>query len=289
MMEQNSNSCRTRLILSSTALLVLLLVAPAIAAPIYSHDAFCRGVKCGTMDINVYETFKEPGRALDIGGVQIEGVWTTAKPSYYRYLQSVVQSNSPRDWVDGTEVPRPFVDTPPGGYLNDEWDYFPYYDQGEFPDFYDRPRRALAAADGGAISIFFETWVVCVLQEILGPNALQAQDDAYTVAPLVGWEWGYSITKTGKGVTRADYTVSMLPLAWRLAPSALFLASWGTVYGAGADMDFFNIGRGPCDECLDGPPNVPEPGTWVLLGSALAFLAIVRIRGQRSQYQEVAP
>ena len=207
-----------------------------------------------------------------MGGVLIEGKFTPTVSKKYHYMQSVLQTTT-RKWVDGTDLTVPYVDTPPGGYPGDKFDYFPYYADGEFPTFFDRPDRLLSRADAGKVTFQWETWIACVIDEILGADPKKANDDFYKLELLPkGFTWGFTIEKTGPGTTQPDYTVLILDFKWLDAPTAPFLNSWNTIYGNAPNTDRFNIKQGLCDNC------VPLPGPLPILGLGAAFSYARRLR-----------
>ncbi|MBM3726960.1 MAG: hypothetical protein FJW40_16250 [Acidobacteria bacterium] len=120
--------------------------------------------------------------------------------------------------------------------------------------------------------------MVCVIEEMFGADAKKASDDTYKLALLpMGFTWGFSIEKTGKGTTKDDYTVTKLDFAWLAAPSDAFKTSWGQTYGKDPKTDKFNLAMGDCKDCL----MIPEPGSSVLavVGVALLFAGRLRRRG----------
>lgn len=172
---------------------LLLLPAYIYAIPIESKTVFCNGVECGTMQIDKYSEYK----TMWLGGVEIDGQFVEKKELTYHYIQSinVYDDPTPKVYTDGSALPVPLIDTPPGGYQNDTFDYLVYYDQTEFPTFYDMPSTYMLDAitePDNKLQLSFETWLVCVIEETFGPKNNQAKDDTYNVASLLGWTWGYS-------------------------------------------------------------------------------------------------
>jgi hypothetical protein len=278
------------------AIAAALAATAATAAPLLDQDVFCNGVKCGNMKINEYSPYENVVNGRQGGGVTIDGVWTPTKPRLYHYLQAIVRDDAPIPFVDGTALPQPYVDTPPGGYQNQPFDWEPYYDEGnEFPDFFDMPRTSSRRFDNLVgpppfnLSTFFETWVVCVIEERFGADPKKAKDDSYKVAPLFGFTWGYTYTWVGGDLNdEKSFTVTpskLTPIKGKgdggPGPSAQWLAALGQNYGMGANADRFNVEIGSCVDCLV----IPEPGS---LGTAgivtFAVLIFVR-RGRRNARQ----
>jgi hypothetical protein len=189
------------------------LADDAYALP-FTMDVFCEDEKCGTMEISTYKVAPKFGLDLPpekwFGGVQIQGKFRDiAKQSEYHYVQALKLESDTFRWFNGHGValPEPFLDTPPGGYkirtsatsqtwgggdFDDKGDYLPWYDQKTFPRFSDRPTDYLLLAKGDDMKLeaFFETWLVCVIQD-LHDGDKEAKDDSHTIAPLIGWLWGY--------------------------------------------------------------------------------------------------
>lgn len=283
----------TRVICLSVA--VWTLAGVCHAAPLYSKDVFCGDEKCGTMEIDTYGNEDKVNTALAsnkwLGRVEIEGQFVPLKGVTFHYIQAVKDEADSFRWINDATValPQPYLDPPPGGYKakpasdggytsNQAFDFLPYYDEGEFPDFYDRPGEYLlpAKTDGNKkLEQEFETWLVCVIEEKFGPNANQAKDDSYTVAPLIGWEWGFDITYADAGVIGTDepgdFTVTKRPFNWLAVPTALWTGALSAKYGAagGGNQDYWDITTGACENCI------PEPSTGCLL---LLGLAIVTCR-----------
>jgi len=142
---------------------VPLLVATmdAMGAALYTHDVYCKTEKCGTMEIDIYAA----RATATAGGVEIDGqlVPVPGNSTQYHYLQAVVVDDAPLNYRDGTAMAAPYLDPPPGGYENQPWDYLPWYDEGEFPTFYDYPKNPWTDVPiDGAMTVQFETWLVCL-------------------------------------------------------------------------------------------------------------------------------
>jgi len=261
------------------ALLTLVFVLPvgaARAVPLFTHDVFCAtGIRCGAMEIDAYAAFTLDD--VDAGGVLIDGQFAPSPGvgfSGLHYIQSINVDEDPLPYVDGTALPIPYIDTPPGGYQNQPFDYLVYYDEGEFPTFFDAPRSPLDTArtePDNVVDLDFETWLVAVIDENLGANDMSAKDDSYKVAPLLGWTWGYDITFDPMA---ALFTVTRDPFNWLLAPSADWNTALGQTYGVA--MERFNVTLGNCDVDACKIPE-PAPTLLAITGLVLAFFG-ARIR-----------
>ena len=261
-----------------------ILVANALAAPPPPEvkEIKCGGERCGTMEISTYESVKGLPDKPDSWGSRIIGKITETKNLVFHIVQSLIIYDD-RDpgklkFTDGTELPAQFVDTPPGGYLGQKWDYKPYFDeQGELPDYFDTPtmnvRKAKDEPDK-KLQMSFETWVVCTIQEIFGDKKEKASDDTFKISPLLGWTWGYTLTYIDNmdGVEDLkDFKVDLDNLAWLeppIAPSALWSSSLLEIYGAAPNQDNFNIVVGDCKNCIQ---EVPAPLPILGVGSGLLY------------------
>jgi hypothetical protein len=167
-------------------------------------------------------------------------------------------------------LPLRFVDAPPFGMQQHavdaqgrfhtvmrSFDALPWYDEGEFPVFDDRPRAFLASARRhGVVAMEFETWLVCVIDARSGPDPERVSDDRYEVAALIGWSWGYEIVHEDRGAVGVDeledYTFNLLPMRILGAPTDAFEAGLGATLG-GRETDRFHILLGDPARC----PRVP--------------------------------
>ena len=291
------SACRA---LFPLVLALVILPLDAYAAPLESQDVFCNTSKCGTMEFDKYETYTAnsgfPSKNW-LGGVLIHGTFKQERPANYHYLQSYKTDADDLRWFGDATValPQPLLDPPPGGYKiradatddkymkDNKWDYLPWYDEAEFPDFYDRPTNYLLNAKkepDKTVTTTFETWLVCVIEEMLGPNADQAKDDRYKVAPLLGWQWGFDLVYKDVGAIGvdefADFTVTMKTFNFVKTPTAHWTDALTAKYGK-TNQDFWNITTGPCDTCS----SVPEPATAILLLIGMPVVAVRRWRRDR--------
>jgi hypothetical protein len=235
-------------------------------------------------DLIDYVTIDGIEYELFYGGVVIDGMFVETKDLRYHYIQSinVYDDPTPKKFIDGSDLPVPLIDTPPGGYYNDPFDYRVYYDESEFPRFYDQPRTYMMDAKSEPdlkLQLSFETWLVCVISESFGPSPFLAKDDAYQVAPLLGWTWGYSIdyADNGNGVDDlGDFTVTRETFNWIASPSSNWLAALGQSYGTEQYLDWFNVTLDSCKKCV-----VPEPASVIgLVALGLPILAL-RLRARK--------
>jgi len=107
-----------------------------------------------------------------------------------------------------------------------------------------------------------------VIGDTITDNNL-AKDDKYTVAPLIGWVWGFDITYRDVGVIGVDelgdFTVKKRDFSFVTTPSATWTQALGAKYGAGEKQDFWNIATGACADCKP----VPGASTRALVSSGL--------------------
>lgn len=267
---------------------LLLAVAPSVAVAAddvpLPREVVCGNAPCGTMAFSRYRKFADGDGfpAYERNGVAIAGRFQAVpgRNREYHYLQVLTEFiDDDVRWTRDRSVPLPrrHVDAPPFG----QWalevtrrglfrdrglrqDALPWYDAaGEFPDFEDLPREFLAVARRrGLVRMHFETWLVCVIRAEAGPDPDRVGDDAYEVAPLAGWTWGYDLVHAeGAEPGRdsfGDYTFGMLPLVFVDAPSAAYREGLDAVYGAGV-QDRFRITLGSSDRCRDPASDGPRP------------------------------
>lgn len=237
------------------------------------HPVRCGNAVCGSMEISWYRGFHDEDATprQERNGVNIRGRFRGFRDQAreFHYLQVLTRFEADDfRWSRDPGVPLPprFVDPPPFGLQHLEtdadgrfhpmvyrFDALPWYDEGDFPLFEDRPRAFLASARAhGVVTMEFETWLVCVISSSQGPDRDRVGDDAYEVATLAGWSWGYAITWRDAGQLGVDefedYSFTMQPLRLVAQPSGAFEAALGTTLG-GTVTDRFNIRLGDVTQC----------------------------------------
>mgnify|MGYP001469497203 CR=1 FL=1 len=101
-------------------------------------------------------------------------------------------------------------------------------------------------------------------------------NDQYTVAPLIGWKWGYEIVYKDQGQIGVDepddFTVTPLSLEWTTTPSDTWkkAISKDTKYGSKDKQDYWDISLGDCTGCAD----TPEPASVSCLAMGLIGLLV---------------
>lgn len=233
----------------------------------------CGPVPCGSMEISWYRRFQDEDAtpSQERNGVNIRGRFRGLRDQAREFHFLQVPTRFDADdfrWSRDPGIPLPaqFVDPPPFGLIHPEsdaesrfrsaehkFDALPWYDEGDFPLFEDHPRVFLANARArGATTMEFETWLVCVISSSQGPDRDRVGDDAYEVAALVGWTWGYAITWRDVGQIGVDefedYTFTLQPLRLVTQPSEAFEGALGATLG-GVVTDRFNIRLGDAQEC----------------------------------------
>lgn len=266
----------SKLCQSLVAAVLLTATGPALSAALYSQDVFCGTTLCGTMEIDKYDGYylwnaNDPSDASKWKGAWlIDGQFTRPAGGYsgFHYVQAVTVDEAPPRFVDGTALPIPYVDPPPGGYSTRQWDTLLYYDENEFPTFYDLPSNlaldAVTQADS-ILSLRFETWLVCRVEELIGGDATKASDDAYVIAPLLGWTWGFDIKYTPDADPTTyklltEFSILGSAFGWLNTPSGDWYKSLTQTYGTGNTADQFIVGFDDCRNCV-----VPAPATLALL------------------------
>jgi hypothetical protein len=257
----------------------LTMTEAANAAFFEQQDVFCGGENCGTMQINTYAPFEN----TESGGVTIEGLFQPVDSlgsSNFHYIQAVTVDDFPPPFIDGKVPLVPYIDPPPDGYkdfIQFDIDLLPYYDQkdvNKFPKFFDRPFNPLSASSkppdntgsDGKLDVKFETWLVSVLDETFGTNPNKAQDDFFTVSPLIGWTWGFSIKDADDDKLNPNFTTRKNPFNWLTGtPSADWNTALGQIYGTGSTQDRFNVAV---------VPNTPPTATTPEPTSILMFLGM---------------
>ena len=282
--------------------MIAVVASPANADPIEPHDVICHTANgprdCGTMRITQFDNRREnteesPNRWL--GGAEIRAFFSSELALDYHYLQAVVTDEADDlRWIHDTSVKLPveYVDAAPGGFkaqanadagynVERSFDYRPWYDQGDFPSFYDKAMSFMLPAKDQPdkrLSVYFETWLVCVIDELFTDND-QAKDDLYKVAPLLGWIWGYVIQYRDVGIIGTDeledFTFVETALNWIEVPSPQWRDALNARFGANG-QDFFRIELGDCEECA-----VPEPPLQLLMLGGVVALIVNRLRPGR--------
>jgi hypothetical protein len=272
---------RAKIYLACSAALFALAATNALADAPPPANATCGNTFCGQMSFTTYQTGETgTGTAQDPyrGFVDIQGSFAPGGAGIgktYHYIQAVYVDNRPPAFVDGTAITTPYIDPPPGGYQGDPFDLKPYYDEGEFPTFSDKPTINLAFTKnqpGGMRDLEFETWLVCVTQETFGANANKASDDTFTVAPLLGWTWGFKqsyVDNPPAGDGLEDITQTLTPFAYLATPSANWTAALTKVYGTNPNQDNFNVTVTNCVNC----GIVPEPASSTMVVVMLGMMA----------------
>jgi len=235
----------------------------------------CGERECGTMVISRYHYFRDgdPTPAYERNGAIIRGRFRPAAGSAveFRYLQVLTHfKGEDFRWIRDPSVPLPvrYVDPPPfgtrqlqsnapGGFrvADHEFDALPWFDEDDFPTYVDQPRAFLASARRhGAVSMQFETWLVCVIGSQPGPDPNSVSDDRYEVAALLGWKWGFDVAYRDTGLAGADeleeFAYSLEPLQFVTTLSEDFKAGLEAVLGDKV-TDRFHIRLGDSARCVD--------------------------------------
>jgi len=219
---------------------------------------------------------------LPAEGVSIASTFMPNQSGNYRYISAIVSADAPTIFFDGTPINKPLLDPAPGGYFGmppGVVDLLPYYDTPPglaqaFPGlpnlFGDQPGGSLGSiqAIGGNAEARFETWLVEVVDEVFGNDPTKAQDDLFTVNPLIGFEWGYDITNTDNNngiLDFGDFLTTPQPFSWLTAkPTDDWMTALNRVYGTGATQDNFNV---------EIARSVPEPSAIIgLIGLGILGL-----------------
>lgn len=238
-------------------------------------DVNCGERSCGTMVISRYHQFRDGDAtpAYERNGAVIRGRFRPVAGSSveFHYLQVMThfQGDDFR-WVRDPSVPLPlrYVDPPPFGTrqlesdakgafrdVDHEFDALPWFDENDFPSFVDQPRAFLASARRhGAVSMQFETWLVCTIASEQGPDPDHVDDDRYEVGALVGWRWGFDITyqhpDAADGDRLEDYAYVLQPFRFVTTPSAEFEAGLEAVVGDTL-TERFHIRLGDSARCVE--------------------------------------
>jgi hypothetical protein len=257
------------------ALLLGTAASAAVAEVVGSVPVRCGDVECGSMVIHRYARFDDGDAlpAFERKGVSIRGRF---RPGAHRianlhFLQAFTQYRQDDvRWIRDPTValPAAHIDPPPFGQrlsvldrrhrfvrVDRVFDALPWYDDaGEFPIYEDVPTAFLAdARKYGAVTMHFETWLVCVVDERPGRDADRVADDRYEVAALAGWRWGFDIVHKDEGRIGvdelADYTFTVLPLTFIEVPTKAFRTALASPFG-GVVQDGFDITLGECERCF---------------------------------------
>lgn len=260
---------------SVLCLVLFVGTASCIAAEPVGRSVRCGNVDCGQMLIQAYSRFEDgdASPAFERKGISIRGRFRRGidRAGSYRFLQAFTQYRQDDvRWIRDPAVVLPpvHIDPPPFGQrlsvldrrnkfvrVDRTFDAMPWYDDtGEFPLYEDFPRAFLAdARKYGTITMHFETWLVCVIDEHQGADTDRVADDHYEVAALVGWRWGYDIAYEDAGRIGvdelSDYTFTVRPLTFVDAPTDEFRAALATPYGSDV-QDVFDITFGDCERCF---------------------------------------
>jgi hypothetical protein len=235
----------------------------------------CGNKECGLMVIARYRNFRDgdPTPTHERYGASIGGRFRPLAGSAveFHYLQVLTHFEVDAfRWIRDPSVPLPvrYVDPPPFGArqlatdaqghfreTDHKFDALPWFDEGDFPAYVDQPRAFLATARrSGAVSMQFETWLVCVISARSGPDKNAVRDDQYEVAALVGWKWGFDVAYRDVGRVGVDeledYTYGLQPFQFLTTPSEDFNAGLGTTWGESV-TDRFDIRFGDSAQCLD--------------------------------------
>jgi hypothetical protein len=235
----------------------------------------CGERECGTMVISRYHYFRDgdPTPAYERKGAVIRGRFRPVEGSAieFHYLQVLTYfKGDDFRWVRDPTVSLPvrYVDPPPfgtrqlassprGGFrdVDQAFDALPWFDEGDFPAYVDLPRAFLESArQHGAVSMHFETWLVCVIDSHRGPDPDTVRDDRYEVAPLLGWKWGFDIAyqdagRVGPDVLE-DFTYALVPFEFVARPTEDFEAGLDAVVGDRV-TDRFLIRLGDSARCVE--------------------------------------
>jgi hypothetical protein len=281
-------------------LAALLWSLATFAAPLLTINVDCDGKPCGVLDVNTYEKYLDLDR--EGGGAIIEADWSGAKGREFHFLSAITKDTAPPKYADGSALPIPYADTPPGGYKGSKGkiaDFLPWYpfESGVWTDkhFEDAPFNPFLSVvtlnDKGEVTaskdvdVFFETWLVCLIETKgkVDPKKGPAKDASYKVAALAGFEWGFTLSwmdKNGdKKAQLGEFDSTLKALAKVAAPTADMTKAFakGTTYGKA--MDFFDVDlTGDCKDCF---ATVPEPVSVSYLVVGALFLGITRLRRRK--------
>lgn len=272
---------------------LLVLASPAAWASVVTRDFNCGAKVCGSVKVTHDDRLTASGNPFQVvngddstytifAGMEMSAVATpkTSNSTKWAWMQGIVDLTTPMTIRDPNRnmLDDPFPDTPPGGYIFDAfgpvgeatqiWDTAPWYGnnvigQLSLWDFPNLPADT---------SVRFESWLVCVEEDVATPNA-------FDVIPLVGFNWGFDLTKGADGPDAGDVagdstseytgTTFMGALIQGGQPSDAFKAGYAKYFNIDylANNDF-NCGKLHC---------VPEPSSplLILVGMlAIGFLSV---------------
>jgi PEP-CTERM motif len=236
------------------------LALPEAASAVCLDGAFsCQTLNQGVLTINEYlvrdgyplEDYPDIGA----GSVIMDAIFTPNQRGNYRFINAITAADGPTIFYDANLIEKPLIDPPPGGYdyiPPGVIDLLPYYDTetGWENYFFDQPTAFFPDVlfIGGRAEAKFETWLVEVLDEVFGDDPNKAQDDFFTVKPLVGWTWGYDIQSNDNGNENPfeveDFITTAQPFSWLTErPTNDWLSALNRVYGSEelGTEDRFNV------------------------------------------------
>jgi hypothetical protein len=271
------------------------LALPQAASAVCLDGSLSCATSAGTLQILEYDAYEEvfpefdpiSGQPISVSaeGVSIASIFTPNQSGNYRYINAIVSADAPTIFFDGTPIGKPLLDPPPGGYfgmppgmidLKPDYDTPPGLENSGL--FGDKPGGSLEDIQsiGGNAEAKFETWLVEVVDEKFGSDPFKAQDDFFTVNPLIGFQWGYDIQNTDNGngiLDFGDFSTETQPLSWLTeGPTGDWMSALDRVYGSGETEDRFNV-------ILADRASVPEPSSVLgLIGLGLLAAKSARKR-----------
>jgi hypothetical protein len=265
------------------------LALPDAASAVCLDGSLSCATSAGVLTIDTYEAHEgvppsPPGfpPLPPAGSVRMGATFNPTQSGNYRFISAIVSADGPNVFYDGSLIAQPLLDPPPGGYIyTPPLDLLPYYDTepGFENIFRDQPTAFFpdVLGIGGKAEAKFETWLVEVVDEVFGNDPTKAQDDTFTVNPLVGWSWGYDIQNTDNGNANPfeldDFSTETQPLSWLTeGPTGDWMSALDRVYGSGATEDRFNV-------IVADRASVPEPSSVLgLIGLGLLGAKLARKR-----------
>jgi hypothetical protein len=242
------------------------LALPEAAKAVCLDGPICQ-TSAGTLTIDMYQAvegyppFLPPGTGS--GSVRMGATFNQTESGKYRFISAITAADGPTIFFDGTLIPQPLLDPPPGGYINMPTgmiDLLPYSDTQ--PGFENQFRNQPTAPFpdvfmlGGKVEARFETWLVEVVDEVFGDDPTKARDDIFTIDPLAGWTWGYDIQRTDNGNANPfeldDFLTKTQPFSWlNEAPTEDWMSALNRVYGTGETEDRFNVAIAPLASIIE--------------------------------------